>query len=123
MGDLTRNFSKREFACKCGDCQCDGSGMSKDFVNRLQRTRDRYGKPISVNSGVRCTAHNKDEGGKPDSEHLDGEGGDIGAKTSRERYELLPLLMKEFNRIGISKDGFFHLGISKTKAQNVIWIY
>jgi hypothetical protein len=123
MGDLTENFSKKEFACPCGECQDEDQGMSLDWVNRLQKVRTAYGMPITINSGVRCVAHNKDVGGKDDSEHLDGEGGDIGVEFSHERWNLLPLLMQVFPRIGISKDGFFHLGISKTKAQNVLWIY
>ena len=39
MGDLTANFSRAEFACKCG--QCDGAdSIGPDFVRQLQIGRE-----------------------------------------------------------------------------------
>ena len=119
MGDLTKNFSKYEFACKC-DCGYDD--ISLDLVDRLQSIRDIIGKPLHINSGLRCNNHNAKVGGAWESEHTTGEAVDIQCEGSPLRYELLYLLIKKFNRIGIA-DNFIHVGISKTKDQEVIWIY
>ena len=119
MGDLTSNFSKSEIACKCG---CGSDDISIELVERIQSIREIMGKPIHINSGVRCSHHNAKVGGSGESEHLTGEAVDIRCEDSPSRHELLFLLMKKFNRIGIAKD-FIHVGISKTKAQNVVWVY
>ena len=119
MGDLTKDFSRYEMACKCG---CGADDISIDLVERLQSIRDIMGKPIHINSGVRCPHHNAKVGGSGESEHITGDAVDIQCEGSPLRYELLFLLMKKFNRIGIAKN-FIHVGISKTKAQNVIWVY
>ena len=45
--------------------------------NVLDPLRERYGKPIKVNSGFRCLVHNKTVGGVPNSQHMKGEAADI----------------------------------------------
>jgi len=126
MGDLTKNFSWSEFECKCG---CGLRLISPFIVDQLQEVRNQYGKPIKINSGVRCEKHNKEEGGAKDSEHLPqiaaagfGQGIDIACETSGERYELLPLVLLKFPRVGIGDD-FLHIGVKPTKAQGVAWLY
>lgn len=122
MGDLTENFSAEEFGCKCGDCHGSGQGIDRGLVQGLQVVRTIYGKPITINSGVRCVSHNQAVGGKSDSEHLDGLAVDISVPDSRARYELLSLLLINFARLGI--DGqFIHVGMSDTKPQRVVWVY
>lgn len=69
MGDITRNFSRHEFACKCG---CGFDDIDIRVVNRLQVVRDILGVEITVNSGCRCKAYNYKVGGKPASLHLEG---------------------------------------------------
>jgi len=39
-------------------------------MQRLQRLRDVFGKPITISSGYRCPAHNAAVGGAPASQHL-----------------------------------------------------
>lgn len=119
MGDLTKNFSRYEFACKC-DCGADN--ISIDLVERLQSVRDIIGKPLHITSGVRCNKHNAEVGGAWESEHTTGEAVDIRCEGSPLRYDLLCVLVEKFNRVGIA-DNFIHVGISKTKDQDVIWVY
>ena len=69
MGDLTKNFSRREFACKCG---CGYDGVNPSIVFALQIIRDHFDAPITISSGCRCGKHNKAEGGHPNSKHLFG---------------------------------------------------
>jgi uncharacterized protein YcbK (DUF882 family) len=73
MGDLTENFSRKEFACKCG---CGFDEIDERLVNRLQVIRDISGLPIKINSGCRCQKHNKDVDGESLSFHLLGEAAD-----------------------------------------------
>ncbi len=75
MGDITENFSRSEFACKCG---CGFDQINIGLIHRLQVIRDILGVPIQVLSGCRCKKHNADPlvGGEPDSYHLTGEAAD-----------------------------------------------
>ncbi len=76
-----------------------------------------------VKSGCRCPDHNKEEGGKPNSDHLTGEGIDIKATTGRMKYRIImQALWEGIHRIGIGKN-FVHLGINKDNPQRVIWVY
>jgi uncharacterized protein YcbK (DUF882 family) len=67
MGDLTRNFSRFEFACKCG---CGFDTVDFELVNYLQQSSDFFEKRTTITSGCRCPAHNKNVGGEPLSWHL-----------------------------------------------------
>jgi len=73
MGDLTENFSRKEFACRCG---CGFDKISLCLVHRLQVVRDIFGLPIIINSGCRCKEYNKKVGGASLSVHLIGEAAD-----------------------------------------------
>jgi len=59
MGDLTRNFSRSEFACPC----CGRADVDMRLVEALQELRDLAGVPVRVNSGFRCAKHNREVGG------------------------------------------------------------
>jgi uncharacterized protein YcbK (DUF882 family) len=119
MGDLSKNFSRWEFKCRCG---CGADNIDMKLVYRLQDIRDVYGREIRINSGVRCKEHNADEGGASDSEHLTGEAADLRCENSRDRYELLYHTHEKFTRVGVAKD-FIHVGISVKKEQDVTWVY
>jgi len=87
MGDLTKNFSRSEFACKCG---CGFDTVDIVMVNELQRLRDKYGR-ITITSGCRCVKHNKAEGGGKFSQHLLGKAADfiIHSMKASEVFKLL----------------------------------
>lgn len=127
MGDLTKNFSRHEFACNCG---CGADRISLILVDKLQNVRDMFGKRIDINSGVRCKAHNKAVGGSEDSEHLPapgdygvGEGADLECAHSRHRYLLIKAMYAAgFKRIG-PDDKFVHAGIRASKPQEQLWLY
>lgn len=119
MGDLTKNFSRKEFACPC----CGKDDISLTLVETLQFIRDKAG-PLHINSGVRCPAHNKSIGGKPKSSHLKGLAVDIRCKASTKRFKILRAVFSLliFPRIGPGP-GFIHLDIDPDKAQWVCWDY
>ena len=74
LGDMTKNFSRREFACKCG---CGADYIDSLLVETLQVIREDAGVPLIINSGVRCVKHNKKVGGVPNSQHTLGKAADI----------------------------------------------
>ena len=67
MGDLSKNFNRKEFECPCG---CGVNRVSPGLITKLQELREKLGKPIEVTSGVRCEAENKRIGGYSNSPHL-----------------------------------------------------
>lgn len=120
MGDLTANFSYREFRCRCG---CGLEMVSPVFVTRLQTARTLLGRGIAVTSGVRCVAHNAAVGGEPNSSHVRGLAADLTCATSTWRLDLLmAVIAAGFNRIGIGEN-FLHVDIDRTLPQDVCWTY
>jgi len=73
MGDLSENFSRKEFECGCG---CGTDTIDAELIRILQDVRDKFG-PIKINSGVRCRDHNKKVGGVKTSQHIKGRAADI----------------------------------------------
>jgi uncharacterized protein YcbK (DUF882 family) len=61
MGDLTKNFSRSEFACKCG---CGFNTIDFELLTALQHCCDRLKTALNkeitvgVNCGCRCKTHN-----------------------------------------------------------------
>ena len=87
-----KHFSEKEFWCRCSQCQKGDAEMGilpggmlggvpenvKALVeNVLDPLREKYGKPIKVNSGYRCPNHNLAVGGATQSQHMKGEAADI----------------------------------------------
>ena len=118
---LTKNFKSEEFACRCGG-GCDAGPIDMRLVRKLQEVRDLLGEPIKINSGLRCSAHNEAIKGNPHSAHLYAFAGDIAIPSSSYRFNILPLLISRFTRIGIGPD-FIHVDVDDTKPQDIIWTY
>lgn len=72
---LSKNFKAIEFQCKCGSCL--NQKIEKKLVRRLQELRESFDTGIFVNSGFRCSTHNKNVGGVPNSRHMEGDAADI----------------------------------------------
>lgn len=60
----------------------------------LDPLRERYGRPIYVNSGYRCAALNKAVGGVATSQHVKGEAADISGGSKRENRRLAKLIVE-----------------------------
>lgn len=74
MGDLSKDFSRHEFACKCG---CGFDTVDAETLQVLQDLRDWFKKPITINSGCRCSDYNTKIGGSKRSQHMFGRAADI----------------------------------------------
>lgn len=67
MGDLTKNISRHEVACRCGGKfgKCNSHGIDFETVTIVQEACDHFAEKLGVdkvvlliNSGSRCPAYN-----------------------------------------------------------------
>jgi uncharacterized protein YcbK (DUF882 family) len=123
MGDLSKNFSRREFACKCG---CGFDKIDQRLVNLVQEIRDEFGQPVYIESGCRCPKHNRKVGGVWNSGHTTGEAADIRVGWSRSYYVIR--ILKRMHDEGKLKDltycyrpGVYsvHVGIDKKPRKSI----
>ena len=104
----TEHFSTRELACRC----CGRSGMDRAFLDRLERLRVTYGKPMVLTSAYRCSEHDGEVGGS--GRHVTGRAVDV-LVSGADAFALLALALGEgFICIGVSQRGalggrFLHL--------------
>lgn len=69
-----RYWKREEFRCRCGGKTCSGFPCepSETLVRLAEDARSHFGRPAHASSGLRCEAHNRAEGGVPNSRHLTG---------------------------------------------------
>ena len=117
MGDLSKNFSRHEFACRC----CGRADINQRLVDALQELRDLAGLPVRVTSGYRCQEHNQAIGGATRSQHLLGTAADIVVRgmTPAEMYRLAEDIEVFRNGgIGVYPDkGFIHVDVRDGRAR------
>ena len=116
---LSTNFNSTEFDCHGNGC-CNETLIDSKLVDYLQKIRNHFGKPITINSGYRCTTHNKAIGGATGSRHTKGDAADISVK------DIAPIEVARYaENIGIlgiglyetDKDGYFvHIDVRTTKS-------
>ena len=75
-GQITKNFNIYEMRCKDNN-EIMVNLEAIEHIKRLQKFRDWYKRPMSINSGYRTTAYNKKIGGSPKSQHVKGLASDI----------------------------------------------
>lgn len=112
---LSNNFYLYEFECKCGKCK--NTIIDKKLVNSLQKIRDKYNKPVIINSGYRCTAHNKAVGGVSNSQHTKGKAADIVVKGIAPKEVASYAASIGFKGIGVYK-AFTHVD---TRDKQAYW--
>ena len=119
MTKLTDHFSKEEFDCQCG-CGNGDIVISENLVFELECVRIHYGKPMRINSGIRCLSHNRKIGSRDTSSHIKGLAVDIGCKNMGHRLELVKHLLRdgEFTRIGFHKE-FIHVDVDYDKPRGI----
>ena len=74
MGDISANFNRNEFECRCG---CGFNTVDVELIKVLEDIRMNYDVPITINSGCRCDTYNKKIGGATHSQHKLGRAADI----------------------------------------------
>ena len=118
--DEIQYFKKQEFACKCGK-YCDGypAEIDMNMVKIADEIRARIGKPISINSGLRCKAHNANVGGVSNSQHLYGNAADLGCPsgcTPAQMAYIAEEIIGNTGGIGIYSWGI-HIDTRSTKSR------
>lgn len=73
-------FDREEFRCQCGGKYCNGfpEEPHEATVRYANAIRKRLGKPVPVNSGLRCLTWNSIQGGVANSNHMGGGAVDLG---------------------------------------------
>ena len=118
MGDLTKDLSRYEFACKCG--KCDFDTVDYELAMTLQEIRDYWEKPVVITSGCRCPEYNKTIGSAK-SKHMSGTAADfyVPGISPAKMYDWLD--HRYYTKFGIGNGKTFtHLDIRKHKAR---WAY
>lgn len=104
MGDLSKDFSRAEFACHCG---CGFDTVDAELLAVLQELRNWFKRPVTVNSSCRCKEHNRAIGGSLNSQHVKGRAADVEVEgvpaESVHRY----LEAKNPERFGLGKYASF----------------
>lgn len=113
-------FKRNEFRCKCGKCGGFPVEPSEELVLILEKIRKYFGKPVIVNSGIRCAAHNASPavGGANNSQHLKGTAADVVVRgIDPERVaKYAETLLPKSGGIGRYKT-FTHIDVRLTKAR------
>ena len=116
---LSENFIVKEFSCHGSGC-CSTVKIDTDLVNFLQKIRTHFKKPITINSGYRCSKHNKAVGGASQSKHTMGMAADIVVEDVKPKD-----VAKYAESIGVKgiglyetdKDGYFvHIDTRTSKS-------
>ena len=113
-------FKKSEFACKCGK-YCDGypAEIDMNMVKIADEIRSKIGKPITINSGLRCKTHNANVGGVSDSQHLLGKAADLGCPSGCAPTQMASIaeeIMGDTGGIGTYSWGI-HIDTRSTKSR------
>lgn len=73
---IAEHFSVNEFCCKCGGNH--DTKLDSELVNKLEQLHKALNcSKIIVNSGYRCSAHDKNVGGSGTGQHVNGMASDI----------------------------------------------
>lgn len=110
---LSNNFKLQEFECKCGKCK--NTKIDNKLVNSLQLIRNHFNKAVIINSGYRCTEHNKSVGGVSNSQHTKGKAADIVVKGIAPREVAAYAASIGVNGIGVYET-FTHVDTRDTRA-------
>ena len=116
-----RYFTRAEFRCKCGGKFCDGypAEIDMNMVKIADQIREKIGKPITINSGLRCKTHNSNVGGVSNSQHLLGNAADLGCPigcTPAQMASIAEEIMGDTGGIGIYPWGI-HIDTRSTKSR------
>ena len=116
------NFKESEFACKhTGRCN-----MHPEFMERLQKLRTLYDKPMRISSGYRDPTHPIEARKAQPGFHTTGRAADIAIRGADALKLLTIALQVGFTGVGVQQKGgsrFLHLDDIKSSLRPNIWSY
>ena len=91
LEEMVRSTTAEAKGIKNIPSQDEIENLKELAVNVLQPIRDKYGKPIYINSGYRCPQLNRAVGGVNNSQHLcqRGAAADIRSEDNKELWDLI----------------------------------
>jgi len=111
----TKYFSREEFKCKCG---CGLGAVDAELLFVLTKLRERFNRPVILNSAHRCNAHNSSVGGEIRSKHLEGIAADVVVRSTSPSKIYEYLNKKYPNKYGIGLySSFVHIDMRAKKTR------
>ena len=115
MGDLSKDFSRHEFACKD---KCGLSTVDVELLPVLQDLRDFFDTGVFVTSGCRCLRYNTAIRGAKRSKHMEGRAADVQVTKVTPRAVADYLDSKYPDKFGLGRyKTFTHIDTRKNKAR------
>ena len=115
MAQISKHFDRREFACHCG---CGFDTVDTELLTILEDLRDRFGKPVFIQSGCRCKKRNDRVLGAKKSRHLWGQDADVVVQDIAPKEVANYLERRYIYRYGIGRyKTFTHIDSRQTKAR------
>ncbi len=117
-GQLSAHFHRSEFECRCG---CGFATVDAELIRVLEDLRTAFrGRPVTINSGCRCSDHNRAVGGHLLSQHIWGKAADIVVQCIDAATVADCLEDKYPDRYGIGRyNTWTHIDVRETRAR---WI-
>jgi hypothetical protein len=115
-----RYFTRAEFRCPCGKCGGFPVEPDEKLVRTVDAIRAKLGKPITINSGVRCQEHNDElPGSAKNSYHVRGMAADLHCNTATpvEMKAAAEAVMGKTGGIGLYQWGI-HVDVGKYSRWN-----
>jgi zinc D-Ala-D-Ala carboxypeptidase len=116
------NFKPAEFACS----HCGENEIQEELLDRLQALRNRYGRPMRITSGYRCSKHPIEAKKPSPGPHSSGLACDVGVEGA-DAHRLLGLALDAgFKGIGVQQKGtgrFLHLDLVEGPNRPTVWSY
>jgi uncharacterized protein YcbK (DUF882 family) len=118
MGDLSKDFSRSEYACRCG---CGFDTVDVELNRVMQDLRDHYGRRITITGPNRCFTKNiNTKGAARDSQHQFGKANDfvVDGISTEDVFDYLNLKYPSRYGIGLYADpARVHLDIRPYRAR------
>lgn len=112
---LSANFAVSEFRCKDDS---DKILIDTDLVDILQKIRNHFGQPVTINSAYRNATYNKKIGGVSNSQHVKGTAADIVVKNTQPEAvaQYVEFLMPKKGGIGLYST-FTHVDVRTNRSR------
>lgn len=114
--ELCAGLGSLEFQCKCLRDSCHFSIINEELIDKYEKLRVKIARPLDINSGFRCQAHNLDEKvkGRPKSRHTKGMAIDISTRqmSDEEKSKFIKLCNEIFPFV-LVYETFVHVDVDK----------